>query len=268
MTYAEIKNQYTSIESINARISEIDNAYGTYLNEFDETCEKYKNEVNDFINESDINSNNIKWNCTNANNASVELVMEGDNFYHITIYAENELVYNKNYTESSYEWKFQLNVASCGNFDIHNPSEKSKKINAYYRLVADIMNEKNASNLEDICKKWVNKIEEVKNSYRKLKSEAKQLEILKKNMEKEVQSTKYLETAKNTEDKTMVVIINKNAEPSECVATHRGVPCSICSLPVELEKWPEEDKKCKMMNKKDKNAKYISTRIQFLKFTK
>lgn len=268
MTYAEIKNQYTSIESINTRISEIDNAYGTYSDEFDNTCENYKKEVNDFINESGINSNDIKWNCTHANHTSVELVMEGDNFYHITIYAENELVYNDKYTECHHEWKFQLNVASCGSFDILNPTEKSKKITAYYKLVANIMDEKKASELEVICKKWTNKIEEVRNSYGKLKSELKQLEILKKNMEKEVQTTEYLETAKNTIDKTMVVIINKNAEPSECVATHRGVPCSICSLPVELEKWPEEDKKCKMMNKNDKNAKYISTRIQFLKFTK
>lgn len=267
MTYAEIKNQYTSIESINTRISEIDNAYGIYLSKLDETCEKYKNEVDEFLNNTGINSSDIKWNCTAADNSSIDITMENDQYYYLTIYAENELVYDKEYVDC-YKWKFQLNVASCGNFDIHNPSEESKKRTAYYKLVANIMDEENASKLEDICKKWVNEIEENKNSYRKLNSEAKQLEILKKNMEKDAQSTEYLETAKNTEDKTMVVIINKNAEPDECVATHRGVPCSICSLPVELEKWPEEDKKCKIMNKKDKNAKYISTRIQFLKFTK
>lgn len=268
MTYAEIKNKFTSIESINTRLEEINKEYDNQDVVANKLMFNYREEVNNFLSYFGVNDGDIQWNCKRATTESLGIEMTNDHFYDLTIYAQYEDVYNKDYTDSTREWKFQMNVGSCGSFDIHNPSERSKKSTAYYKLVATIMDETVASDLEEVCKRNVDKLNELRQNCRNLRSEEKQLELLKKNIEKEAQSTEYLETAKNTEDKTMVVIINKNADPSECVAIHRGTPCSICSLPVELEKWPEEDKKCKTMNKNDKNAKYISTRIQFLKFTK
>lgn len=268
MTYAEIKNKFTSIESINSRLEEINKEYENQYEVDKKLMIEYREEVNNLLGYFGVNDGDIQWNCKRATTESVGIQMTNDNFYDLTIYAQYEDVFNKDYTDTTREWKFQMNVGGCGSFDIHNPSENSKKTTAYYKLVATIMDEQVATNLEEVCKRNVDNLNANKQAYRNLRSEEKQLELLKKNIEKEIQSTEYLEIAKNAEDKTMVVIINKNAVPSECVATHRGTPCSICSLPVELEKWPEEDKKCKAMNKNDKNAKYISTRIQFLKFTK
>lgn len=268
MTYAEIKNQYTSIESINTRLEEIQKEYDVYEKDLENMKNEYMEEVNDSLDALGINDGDIEWTCKYASPESIDIAQKDDNFYTLTIYAGYDIVYKNEYTDIEKVWKFQMNVASCGSFDIHNPSEKSVKTTAYYKLVANIMNEDTASHFEEMCKRWVDTMVEHKKSCRNLRSEEKQLELLKNNMEKEEAAVKYLETAKNTEDKTMVVIINKNAEVSDCVATHRGTPCSICSTPVELEKWEEEDKKCKKMNREDKSAKYIATRLQFLKFTK
>lgn len=261
MTYAEIKNQYTSIESINSRLDEINKFYSEQDDKADELNASWFDKIKKFFNDN-LNSDYQLYSLTPSN---LTLSCPGDTFYRIDFYYGYDV---KDWNTMEQVWKFEMNIASCGNFSINDAKdEDQKKIFNYYNTIAMILsNEELRRNIEKIVKEYVDVLKEIRNENGKVRSEEKQLEILKNNMHKEEVESGYYEEAKNATDRTQLVIIDKKANPADCKATHRGTPVTFHSSLMPNEAYPEACKKCKEMNKMNKNARYIATEVRYIKF--
>lgn len=261
MTYAEVKNQFTSVESINTRLEEIKKMYDEHNKKAHEMNDAWFNKIKTFFDDN-LNSD---YHLNTLTPSNMSLVKDIDSFYRVEFWFGYDIV---NYNTMEQKWKFEMNIASCGNFSINNPEDESqKKIFDYYNTISSILsNEEFRVNLEKITREYCDTVEEERKKHREIRSEEQQLNILKKNLEKEENSKKFIEAVKNVEDNTMVVIINKGELDANPVGTHRGTPITIESLPEPNENWKELDKKCKAMNKMNANKKYIATQIRFIKF--
>lgn len=263
MTYTEVKNQFTTIESINTRLEEIFKIYDEYDVKANEVNDKHFDLIKKFI------SDNLAsdYELTSLTSSSMELTVLNETFYHIDFYFGYDI---KDWNNPNVEsWKFEMNISSCGNFSVNNTDEKSIKVFNYYNTIASILsNEKFRIDLEKIVKTYVDETRAMRKSIREIHSEEQQLIILKKNLEKEENSKNFIEATKNAKDNTMVVIVNKGELDANAIGTHRGTPITIESLPEPNVNWKELDKKCKLMNKMNSSKKYIATQIRFIKFNK
>lgn len=261
MTYADIKNQYKTVEDIDTRINAINSIFDERDKYLEEREEKELATLNDILKPilpSD-------WAITSyypQNN--IQISRKDDHWHSIYIYAKNELIFTKDPKDYREEWKFSMNPSSCGEFEVFGDSDAKK----YFQVIGILMtNEDVMHTLEDTLHKMHDSYEEFKKKNRDLRSEQKQLEILKKSMIEEKESTEYIEAAKNANDKRQLIIINKKASEEKAVGTHRGTPITVHSLPQPNESYEDLMKTCKMMNKKDKEARYIATEIRYVKFS-
>lgn len=260
MTYAEVKNQFTTVESIDTRLDEIKTLTEEYMKKRDELNDKHFDLIKKFISDNI----NTSYELRTLTPTNMKLWKDEDTFNSVELWFGYDILDWKNPIQT---WKFEMSVASCGNFSVNNTDEKSNRVFEYYNTIASILsNVEFRTNLENLVKNYVDESEELRKDYRKLNSEEQQLKILKKNLEKDAITLGYYEEAKNAEDKTQIVIINKKADPSECKATHRGTPITFHSSPMSKETYDEACKKCRKMNKNDNGAKYIATEIRFIKF--
>ena len=260
MTYAEVKAKYTTVESIDNRLNEIDELTKIGSEKYTEAINTYMNDVNDVLKKFNITEYHV--NVASDRNVSFK-PQDNNGFYEFDIYPSYE--YDWRNTNKKV-WSFSLNISSYGNVRINNLDERSIKVLKYYEFVAMIINNKEfAKELEDTCHKNVDNLYKINKEY-SFTSEEQQLRILKKNLVKEADIAKMTEAVKNAEDKTQVVIINKKADPSVCIAKHRGTPVTICSMPEPNGNWHDMDARCKKMNKNEYGARYIATEIRFIKF--
>lgn len=257
MTYAEIKNQYKTVEEIENRINEINNILDAKDDELDEMIEKDQATLNEIL--KPILPEN--WEVTSYSpEHNLKIADKNDVWHSIYIYAKYDLEFRGE--ETVQKWEFSMNPSSCGTFEIFGDSKEKM----YYKVIAILMTSEDVMHmLNETLHSMADNYIEFGKKNRDLRSEQKQLEILKKNIVETEQSKNILESAKSTEDKTSIVIIDKNADPEKAVGTHRGTPVTIVSLPVPNDKYEEELKKCKEMQKVNKAARYIPTQIRFIK---
>ena len=256
MTYAEVKNQYTTIESVVARINEIEKANEEKENSFDSENKKYFNSMKEYM-----KTILPEWTLVTLDARHLTLNLDVDKFYQIEMWFGYEVVFDKNNFNKEEEWKFELSVSSTGSFPILDENSKPRK---YYKACLLLLEEEIAKEIESKLKEYCNWYKSFHKSLNR--SELMQLGILKKNLENEEKNNKILEAVKNAEDKTMVVIVNKNVDPAKSVGTHRNTPVTICSMPEPKDNWIDMNDRCKKMNKENKDAKYIATQIRLIKF--
>lgn len=262
MTYAEVKAKYTTVESIDNRLNEIDELTKIGSEKYMSAITTYKNDIDDVLKKFNINN----YHVNTASDRNVSFVPEDNNsFYEVDIYPSYEHNWDK-IDDPEKVWEFRLNISSYGDVKLSNLDERGVKVLAYYTFVGMIVNNKEfQKELEDTCHKNVDILKAIDKEFG-FSSEEQQLKLLKKNLAKEADTTKMTEAVKNAEDKTQVVIINKKADPSTCVAKHRGTPVTICSMPEPNGNWHDMNARCKKMNKNEYGARYIATEIRFIKF--
>lgn len=258
MTYADIKNQYKTVEEIDNRINAINSIFDNRDKEIDEMQTKDLATLNDILNP--ILPEN--WAVTSYSPGyNLQISNKDDVFHSIYIYAKYMLDFDESNKEKK-TWTFRMNPSSCGEFEVFGESDAKM----YYKVVGILMiNEDVMHTLSDTLRSMTDNYDEFRKKNRDLRSEQKQLEILKKNIEESKIQSDILDSIKNIEDKTSIVIIDKNADPEKAIGTHRGTPVTIHSLPVPNDKYEEELKKCKEMQKMNKAARYIPTQVRFIK---
>lgn len=257
MTYAEIKNNYTTVEEIDIRLVEIENLYKEKDNQRNELVKKNEEIFTSFL--QTILPNSV----VESFDTEYVTISLKDNEGNRVPGSNIEIFYGEeyDYKNDKNDWKFNLNIASVGSF---NPTDTTSR--AYYYYMANFVIIQNANEIDKLLKTTWNEYNELKKEYRDIHSEEKQLDILKKNLLKDNESTNYAKVAKETEDKDMCVIIDKNVDPSKATATHRKTPCIICSNPEPLENWKDMDKRCRVMMRNYPSSKFIATRIKFINF--
>lgn len=257
MTYADIKNQYKTFEEIDNRINEIESIFDKKDKELEEMNDKDLATLNEIL--KPILPEN--WAVTSYSpEHNLKIANKDDVWHSIYIYAKYDIdLKSEDFKEV---WVFRMNPSSCGEFDIFGDSDAKM----YYKVISILMtNEDVLHTLNDTLRSMSDNYREFRKKNRDLRSEQKQLEILKKNIEESKTQSDILETVKNIEDKTSIVIVDKNADPEKAIGTHRGTPVTIHSLPVPNDKYEEELKKCKEMQKMNKAARYIPTQVRFIK---
>ena len=125
MTYAEVKNQYTTIESVVARINEIEKANEEKENSFDSENEKYFNSMKEYM-----KTILPEWTLVTLGSRNLTLNLDVDKSYQIEMWFGYEVVFNKNNFNKEDEWKFELSVSSTGSFPILDENSKPRK---YYK---------------------------------------------------------------------------------------------------------------------------------------
>lgn len=257
MTYADIKNQYKTVEEIDSRINEINTIFDSEDDKINEMQTKDLATLNDIL--KPILPEN--WEVTSYfPEHNLQIANKDDVFHSIYIYAKYDLDFKSEDIQKV--WEFSMNPSSCGQFDIFGDSKEKM----YYKVIGILMtNEDIMHTLSDTLRSMSDNYDDIRKKNRDLRSEQKQLEILKKNMEESKAQSDILDTIKSIEDKTSIVIIDKNADPEKAIGTHRGTPVTIHSLPVPNDKYEEELKKCKEMQKMNKAARYIPTQVRFIK---
>lgn len=256
MTYADIKNQFKTVEEINSRLSEINATFEAHEQKVEEQNDKDLATLQELLKPILPEG----WTVTQYSPKYSIQISKGDDTWHsITVYAKYEIDMKDDCKEV---WKFTMNPSWNGEFDVFGDSD----LKMYYKVVGILMtNEGVMHQLDETLHSMTDYYREMNKEYRDLRSEEKQLSILKKNIEETEQSKNILETVKTIEDKTSIVIIDKNADPEKAVGTHRGTPVTIVSLPVPNDEYEEELKKCKEMAKMNKAARYIPTQVRFIK---
>lgn len=258
MTYADIKNQYKTFEDIDNRINEIESIFDKKDQELEEMNDKDLATLNEIL--KPILPDN--WAVTSYSpEHNLQIANKDDVWHSIYIYAKYDIDLKSE--DLKEVWVFRMNPSSCGEFEIFGDSDAKM----YYKVISILMtNEDVLHTLNDTLRSMSDNYNEFRKKNRDLRSEQKQLEILKKSIEEEKESTEYVDAAKSAEDKRQLIIINKKANVEKSVGTHRGTPITVHSLPQPNESYEELMKTCKMMNKKDKEARYIATEIRYVKF--
>lgn len=263
MTYAEIKNQFTTVETVDNRLAEIKNLAETGRQKSKEVHDAYVDAVNAVLAKFNVEN----YHCTEAGSMNVYFERnDADTFYNVGVRAYYDYDWNTKETT----WKVELNVSSYGNFSlIGNNDEKEQKVVDYYAMISLIVgNQELKKELNEVCQKNVDAIREVKKTYF-LTSEEQQLNILRNNLIKEAAYGKMLVEVMEASDKTQLVVVKKNVEKDEADGTRKGELIKVMTepMPNTPETRPEVDKKLKEIAKNNE-GKFTLTQIRFIKFEK
>lgn len=260
MNYAEVKAKYTTVESIDIRLNEIDELTKVGAEKYTSAVTNYINEVNDVLKKFNI----TEYHVNTASDRNVSFKPEDNNsFYEVDIYPS----YEYNWDTNKKVWDFYLNISSYGDVRINNLDEKALKVLKYYEFVGMIINNKEfAKELEDTCHKNVDNLYKINKEY-SFTSEEQQLRILRNNLIKEAAYGKILTSVMDAKDKTQLVVIKKNVSEDEADGVRKGEFIKVMTepLPNTPETRPEVDKKLKEIAKTNE-GKFILTQIRFIKF--
>lgn len=259
MNYAEVKAKYTTVESIDNRLNEIDELIKVGAEKYTSAVTNYINEVNDVLKKFNIDEYHV--NIASDRNVSFK-PKDNNSFYELDIYPSYEYDWDTN----KKVWDFRLNISSYGDVRINNLDERSTKVLKYYEFVAMIINNKEfAKELEDTCHKNVDNLYRINKEY-SFSSEEQQLRILRNNLIKEAAYGKILTSVMDAKDKTQLVVIKKNVSEDEADGVRKGEFIKVMTepLPNTPETRPEVDKKLKEIAKTNE-GKFILTQIRFIK---
>lgn len=253
MTYAEIKNQFTTVEAVDNRIKRLNDLES----EYSQDAEKMRAEMSDKMEE---------WFKSILPNASLVtfdtsyIELECSDRYHRL---EMRYGYEVDYKSNDWKFRFDFNIASCGNF---NPTDDEDPVTIYYKSWNKLID--NASELKSILLAFSEEVKVMKEKFRSLHSEMMQLEILKKNLSKENEMNEYVKLAMEEENKEMFVIIRKKAiEEKDATAFHRNDPCIIISAPSSEDNYEGLKRTCNTLWKQsNKVGHFIPVKIKTLKF--
>lgn len=263
MTYAEVKNQFTTVESIDNRLAQIESSREIGQTLYVEAKKKYAEDINNILSEFNITS----YVCMdNVDEQSITLRRaDKDSFYDLRIWAG----YDYDWKNQANKWKYELNVGSYGNFPLDDvQDEKMKKVVDYYALVGAILtNKEMREKIEGVCHDNVDNLKKIYKDH-SYNSEEKQLLILRNNMIKEATYGKQLLEVMEAEDKHCLVIVKKDVNDNEANAICRGNKVKVVTgiLPNSDETWSEVNAKMKEIRKSDKEGNYAFSQIRFLKF--
>ena len=264
MTYAEIKAKYTTVESIDNRLNEIDKLTKVGQMKYTNAITVYTNEINEILKEFNIDG--YKVNDVSDKRVSFSFVPENNtSFYDIELYPSYEHNW-KDIDNPERVWEFRLNIASFGDVKINNIDERGVKILKYYTFIGMIINNKEfQKELENTCRKNVDNLCKITKEY-SFSSEEQQLRILRNNLVKEAAYGKILVSVMDAKDKTQLVVIKKNVSEDEADGVRKGEFVKVMTepLPNTTETRPEVDKKLKEIAKTNE-GKFILTQIRFIK---
>ena len=259
MTYAEVKAKYTTVESIDNRLNEIDELTKVGAEKYTSAVTNYINEVNDILKKFNIDE-------YHANLASDRIVSfkskDNNSFYELDIYPSYEYDWDKD----KKVWNFCLNIGSYGEISLNNPSENDVKALKYYEFIGMIISNKEfQKELEDTCHKNVDNLNAIDKEFH-FTSEEQQLRILRNNLIKEAAYGKIISSVMDAKDKTQLVVIKKNVSEDEADGVRKGEFIKVMTepLPNTPETRPEVDKKLKEIAKTNE-GKFILTQIRFIK---
>lgn len=262
MTYAEVKAKYTTVESIDLRLKEIDELTKVGSEKYMSAITTYKNDIDNVLKKFNIND----YHVNTASDRNVSFVPEDNNsFYEVDIYPSYEHNWDK-IDDPEKVWEFRLNISSYGDIRLNNLDERGVKVLAYYTFVGMIVNNKEfQKELEDTCHKNVDILKSIDKEFR-FTSEEQQLRILRNNLVKEAAYGKMLTSVMDAKDKTQLVVIKKNVSEDEADGVRKGEFIKVMSepLPNTPETRPEVDKKLKEIAKTNE-GKFILTQIRFIK---
>ena len=263
MNYAEVKAKYTTVESIDNRLNEIDELIKVGAEKYKSAITNYINDVNEVLKKFNVNS----YHVNTASDRSVSFVLQEDKrtFYGVDIYPSYEHNWN-NIDAPEKIWNFSLVVGSFGEISLNNPSENDVKILKYYDFIGMIINNKEfQKELEDTCHKNVDNLNAIDKEFR-FTSEEQQLRILRNNLIKEAAYGKIISSVMDAKDKTQLVVIKKNVSENEADGVRKGEFVKVMTepLPNTPETRPEVDKKLKEIAKTNE-GKFILTQIRFIK---
>ena len=259
MTYAEVKAKYTTVESIDNRLNEIDELTKVGAEKYTSAVTNYINDVNEVLKKFNVNN----YHVNTASNRSVSFVLEDNNTFHeVNIYPSYEYDWDTN----KKVWDFCLTIGSYGEISLNNPSENDVKALKYYEFIGMIISNKEfQKELEDTCHKNVDNLYRINKEY-SFSSEEQQLRILRNNLIKEAAYGKILTSVMDAKDKTQLVVIKKNVSEDEADGVRKGEFIKVMTepLPQTPETRPEVDKKLKEIAKTNE-GKFILTQIRFIK---
>lgn len=262
MTYAEVKAKYTTVESIDNRLKEIDELTKVGSEKYMSAITTYKNDIDNVLKKFNIND----YHVNTASDRNVSFKPEDNNsFYEVDIYPSYEHNWDK-IDDPEKVWEFRLNISSYGDIRLNNLDERGVKVLAYYTFVGMIVNNKEfQKELEDTCHKNVDILKSIDKEFR-FTSEEQQLRILRNNLVKEAAYGKMLTSVMDAKDKTQLVVIKKNVSEDEADGVRKGEFIKVMSepLPNTPETRPEVDKKLKEIAKTNE-GKFILTQIRFIK---
>ena len=262
MTYAEVKAKYTTVESIDNRLKEIDELTKVGSEKYMSAITTYKDAIDDVLKKFNINN----YHVNTASDRNVSFVPEDNNsFYEVDIYPSYEHNWDK-IDDPEKVWEFRLNISSYGDVKLSNLDERGVKVLAYYTFVGMIVNNKEfQKELEDTCRKNVDILKSIDKEFR-FTSEEQQLRILRNNLVKEAAYGKMLTSVMDAKDKTQLVVIKKNVSEDEADGVRKGEFIKVMTepLPNTPETRPEVDKKLKEIAKTNE-GKFILTQIRFIK---
>lgn len=262
MTYAEVKSNYPTVESIDLRLKEIDELTKVGSEKYMSAITTYKNDIDNVLKKFNIND----YHVNTASDRNISFVPEDNNsFYEVDIYPSYEHNWDK-IDDPEKVWEFRLNISSYGDIRLNNLDERGVKVLAYYTFVGMIVNNKEfQKELEDTCHKNVDILKSIDKEFR-FTSEEQQLRILRNNLVKEAAYGKMLTSVMDAKDKTQLVVIKKNVSEDEADGVRKGEFIKVMSepLPNTPETRPEVDKKLKEIAKTNE-GKFILTQIRFIK---
>ena len=262
MNYAEVKAKYTTVDSIDNRLNEIDELTKVGAEKYKSAITNYINDVNEVLKKFNVNS----YHVNTASDRSVSFVQEDNRtFYGVNIYPSYENNWN-NIDAPEKIWDFSFEVGSYGVISLNNPSESDVKILKYYDFIGMIINNKEfQKELEEICHKNVDNLNAIDKEFH-FTSEEQQLRILRNNLIKEAAYGKILTSVMDAKDKTQLVVIKKNVSEDEADGVRKGEFIKVMTepLPNTPETRPEVDKKLKEIAKTNE-GKFILTQIRFIK---
>lgn len=259
MTYAEVKAKYTTVESIDNRLNEIDELTKVGAEKYTSAVTNYINEVNGVLKKFNIDGYHVDL----ASDRNVGFKPEDNkSFYEVNIYPSYEYDWDKD----KKVWDFCLNIGSYGEISLSNPSENDVKALKYYEFIGMIITNKEfQKELEDTCHKNVDNLYRIDKEY-SFYSEEQQLRILRNNLIKEAAYAKILTSVMDAKDKTQLVVIKKNVSEDEADGVRRGGFIKVMTepLPNTPETRPEVNKKLKEIAKTNE-GKFTLTQIRFIK---
>ncbi len=206
-TTSNIKNM-TEVE-INNHVNEINDILDKNT---EEVLDVMKKDVENTINNLLHSMVDVELNIDLGSNYS-HLVFENDSFHHIDI----EHQYDINYKNDDWkaEWKFKINVASCGSFTLlDNAKDKDEKnIVRYYMTIGKILTNKELINkMNGILKDFVDDVKKNREEMRHYNSELRNLrnELNTRKMQNEIDEN--ASKALSEEAKDLYTIIDTNSK--------------------------------------------------------
>ena len=261
MNYAEVKAKYTTVESIDNRLNEIDELTKVGAEKYTSAITNYINDLNEALKKFNVNS----YHVNTASDRSVSFVLEDNTGYQVNIYP----FYRHNWDNIDAPekiWEFSLEVGSYGEISLSNPSENDVKVLKYYEFIGMIIRNKEfQKEIEDVCHKNVDNLNAIDKEFH-FTSEEQQLRILRNNLIKEAAYGKIISSVMDAKDKTQLVVIKKNVSEDEADGVRKGEFIKLMTepLPNTPETRPEVDKKLKEIAKTNE-GKFILTQIRFIK---